>query len=216
MMSIFALGHSSTLFAATVAGCRTDTGLGVAIAASVVFVGVVAMTGRRRDWSWFAAAVFAVGLVHGLGLPTRLQTLGLPPDGLISRVLAFNVGVELGQLLAVTVIYLDATAVVRYLPRPLPAHLAPSVLIAAGLVAAVLVPITATDELPFAQGRSNVCTLYDHPAAYPAGTVRPSAFRAPGVTVDPAALGRVLAGGFAWFATGLRCPAARSTGWVRG
>ena len=44
------------------------------------------------------AMVFMFGLIHGFGLSTRLQELALGDDGLISRILAFNVGVELGQL----------------------------------------------------------------------------------------------------------------------
>jgi len=50
------------------------------------------------------AVLFTFGLVHGLGLSTRLQDLGLPYDGLAVRVLLFNVGVEIGQLTAIAVI----------------------------------------------------------------------------------------------------------------
>ena len=49
---------------------------------------------------------------HGLGLATKLQELGLHPDGLVANLLSFNLGVELGQILALTVIVL----VLRFFP----------------------------------------------------------------------------------------------------
>ncbi|WP_309235798.1 HupE/UreJ family protein [Amycolatopsis sp. SID8362] len=89
LISVFVLGHSTTLIAGTLAGWRVDaTVVDIVIALSLVFVGVV---------GWFGLGVFAFGLVHGLGLSTRLQDLGLPEDGLFGRVIAFNVGVEIGQ-----------------------------------------------------------------------------------------------------------------------
>jgi hypothetical protein len=47
--------------------------------------------------------VFLFGLIHGFGLSTRLQQLPLPTDGLVLRILSFNVGVELGQIAALLV-----------------------------------------------------------------------------------------------------------------
>ena len=44
--------------------------------------------------------VFVFGLIHGFGLATKLQELALDPNGLIGNLLAFNIGVEVGQLLA--------------------------------------------------------------------------------------------------------------------
>ncbi len=45
-------------------------------------------------------AVLGFGLVHGFGLATKLQALKLSAEGLVANMIAFNVGVELGQLLA--------------------------------------------------------------------------------------------------------------------
>jgi len=45
-------------------------------------------------------AVLVFGFFHGFGLATKLQDFSLSPDGLVPNMLAFNVGVELGQLLA--------------------------------------------------------------------------------------------------------------------
>jgi hypothetical protein len=45
-------------------------------------------------------AVFLFGLVHGFGLSTKVQDLTLADEGLVSNMLAFNIGVELGQFAA--------------------------------------------------------------------------------------------------------------------
>ena len=50
------------------------------------------------------AAVFLFGLAHGFGLSTKLQDLDLSSDGLVPNMLSFNIGVELGQIAALTVI----------------------------------------------------------------------------------------------------------------
>ena len=52
------------------------------------------------------AAVFLFGLIHGFGLSTRLQQLPLGQEGLVVRILSFNVGVEVGQILALTGMWL--------------------------------------------------------------------------------------------------------------
>ena len=51
-------------------------------------------------------AVFVFGLFHGFGLATKLQDLAISPEGLVTNMIAFNVGVELGQFLALAVILL--------------------------------------------------------------------------------------------------------------
>jgi hydrogenase/urease accessory protein HupE len=197
MLSLFALGHSSTLFTATVVGWRFDPlPVDVIIALSVAFVGVVALAGRPRDWTWFGAAVFALGLVHGLGLSTRLQALGLPQDGTIPRVLAFNVGVELGQLLAVVVVYAAGVLVARRVSWAALPRVTASVLVAVGAITAVVVPFTDPGELPFAAGRSDVCTVYDRPLDYPTGAATAPSFTEPGGSVEDGAYGRALAQDF--------------------
>lgn len=197
LLSIFAVGHSVTLFTATVAQWRVAPEIvDVTIALSVVVVGVIAAVGAPRDWSWFAALVFAFGLVHGLGLSTRLQALGLAQDGMISRVLAFNLGVELGQLLAVAVIFVAGNAVRDRVSWPALPRVAAGALITGGVVAAAVVPLTATDELPFAPGRSKVCTVYDHPAGFPVGSAGPAQpFTEPAAPVDPGAYGYAITRG---------------------
>lgn len=96
------LGHSTTLIVATLAGWRVNpTAVDAAIGLSVLFVGIVGVCGRPKSWRWFYLVVLGFGLLHGVGLSTRLQDLGLPEDGLLARVIAFNVGIEIGQLAAI-------------------------------------------------------------------------------------------------------------------
>lgn len=102
LITAFVVGHSTTLLLATLAGWRVNpTAIDAVIGLSVLFVGVVGVYGRPRSWGWFYLVVLGFGLLHGVGLSTRLQDLGLPKDGLLGRVIAFNVGVEIGQLAAI-------------------------------------------------------------------------------------------------------------------
>lgn len=106
LISLFVLGHSTTLLLATLAGWSLSAeAVDVVIALSVAYIGWRNLRGRPADWRCTGAIVFAFGLVHGLGLSTRLQELALPTGGaLVARILAFNLGVELGQMLALAVI----------------------------------------------------------------------------------------------------------------
>ena len=60
-------------------------------------------------------SLFVFGLFHGLGLTTKLRQLGLDDDGLLANLLAFNLGMELGQLAALlaTVVLLARVSVLR-------------------------------------------------------------------------------------------------------
>lgn len=69
MISLFALGHSTTLIIATMAGWQISATLvDVFIALSLVFVAVMGWLGRPKQWTWFGLSVLGFGLVHGLGL----------------------------------------------------------------------------------------------------------------------------------------------------
>lgn len=102
---LFAAGHSLTLIAASLAGWRVSPGaVDAVIALSVAYVGVFGWRGPPYPWRLFGAGVFGFGLIHGLGLATRFQDLGLPRDGRLPRLIAFNLGVELGQLVGIGVV----------------------------------------------------------------------------------------------------------------
>ena len=114
LISLFVAGHSLTLLVATLAEWKLDaTTVDVVIALSLVYVAVQGFRGRPENFRLFGSIVFGFGLVHGLGLSTRLQDLGLPDEGLVGRVLLFNIGVELGQLVALAVIVGLGTLLVR-------------------------------------------------------------------------------------------------------
>lgn len=98
-ISVFVLGHSLTLLTATLAGWEVNATLvDVIIIASVAVVGLFGMFGGVKQWDIFTAIVFGFGLVHGLGLATRFQALGVADDGRVWRLIAFNVGIEIGQV----------------------------------------------------------------------------------------------------------------------
>lgn len=142
LISLFVAGHSLTLLVATLAGWQLNAaGVDVVIALSLVFIGWRVLRGRPARWAPTLAAIFAFGLVHGLGLSTRLQELDLPAGGaLVARILAFNLGVEVGQLTALAVLVTVGYVVVDMLLADDLARgrrLAAGGLIATGLVAAL-------------------------------------------------------------------------------
>jgi hypothetical protein len=107
--SLFALGHSVTLLGAVLLGYRANPFIVDAIIGlSVVYKGFE-NTGGFRNLKWSLdprAAVLGFGLVHGLGLATKLQELRLSREGLAANLVAFNVGVEFGQIAALAVMVL--------------------------------------------------------------------------------------------------------------
>lgn len=112
-VSLFSLGHSATLLAGVFLGWRADPHLvDAAIGLSVVYKAFENLGGFRTLFGVQPdprAAVFGFGLIHGLGLATKLQALNLRPEGLLANLVAFNVGVELGQLLALSLILVAMT-----------------------------------------------------------------------------------------------------------
>jgi HupE / UreJ protein len=107
--SLFAAGHSITLLGAVLLGYKANPYLvDAVIGLSVVYKGFENIDGLKQvGWRLDTrAAVFAFGLVHGLGLATKLQELQLSPDGLAVNLIGFNLGVELGQLIALSAMVL--------------------------------------------------------------------------------------------------------------
>jgi hypothetical protein len=107
-VSLFSLGHSITLLTGVYFQIRVEPhlvdaviGLSVAWKALENLGGFRTLFGVQPDPR---VAVFGFGLIHGFGLATKLQALNLNPDGLLANLLAFNVGVEIGQGLALLVI----------------------------------------------------------------------------------------------------------------
>ena len=110
-VSLFSLGHSLTLILGVLGELNVNPYLVDAIIGfSVIYKGFDNLNGFQTAFGAEPpderAAIGIFGLFHGLGLATKLQELGLHPDGLVANLLSFNLGVELGQILALTVIVL--------------------------------------------------------------------------------------------------------------
>ncbi len=103
-VTLFAIGHSVTLMYGVLAGVHANPYLIDALIGVSVVYKALDNLGAFERWFGFRpdtrAAVLIFGLAHGFGLATKLQEFKLSPDGLVGNIVAFNVGVELGQLLA--------------------------------------------------------------------------------------------------------------------
>lgn len=103
-VSLFALGHSTTLLA----GVYFGTGVSAYLIDAIIGLSIVykALDNLGAYQRWFGVqpntkvATLVFGLFHGFGLATKIQEFEVSSDGLLPNLLAFNVGVEMGQLLA--------------------------------------------------------------------------------------------------------------------
>jgi hypothetical protein len=103
-VTLFAVGHSATLLLGVLGDVPADPYIiDAVIGLSIVYK---ALDNLDAFNTWFGrspnqkAAVLVFGFFHGLGLATKLQELGLSREGLVTNLVSFNVGVEIGQLLA--------------------------------------------------------------------------------------------------------------------
>ncbi|MBY5673349.1 HupE/UreJ family protein [Rhizobium leguminosarum] len=107
-VSLFAVGHSTTMLLGVYYGWNVSSYLiDAIIGLSVVYKALDNLGAYQR---WFGVqpntkvATLIFGFFHGLGLATKILEYDIAEDGLIPNLLAFNVGVEIGQLIALTVI----------------------------------------------------------------------------------------------------------------
>src|SRR5687767_4945501 len=112
-VTLFAVGHSSTLLFGVLTGISVSPYLiDAIIGLSVVYKALDNLGAYRR---WFGvqpdtrAATLIFGLFHGFGLATKIIDFEMARDGLVPNLLAFNVGVEIGQLLALSAILVFMT-----------------------------------------------------------------------------------------------------------
>jgi hypothetical protein len=105
-VSLFTIGHSVTLLVGVLGGVRANPFLIDAIIGfSVVYKAFENMDGFKRFLGFqpnTRIAVLVFGLFHGFGLATKLQEFALSQNGLVANIVSFNVGVEIGQGLALT------------------------------------------------------------------------------------------------------------------
>ncbi|EPK5020226.1 MULTISPECIES: HupE/UreJ family protein [Pseudomonadaceae] len=103
-VTLFAVGHSVTLLF----GVLTNISISSYVIDAIIGFSVVYKSldnlGAFQRWFGYRpdtrAATLIFGLLHGFGLATKIQEFEISPDGLIANLIAFNVGVEIGQLLA--------------------------------------------------------------------------------------------------------------------
>jgi len=112
-VSLFTLGHSLTLLAGVLGGIHVNSFLiDAIIGLSVVYKAFDNMDGFKRFLGFepnTKLAVLIFGLFHGLGLATKLQELDLSKNGLLTNIISFNIGVEIGQVLALTAVLIALT-----------------------------------------------------------------------------------------------------------
>jgi len=104
-VTVFTIGHSITLTGATLMGIRADEHLiDAVIALSVLYKGFENLDGFKSFFNVKSPnllfMVFIFGLIHGFGLSTRLQSFDIGNSQIVAKILSFNIGVELGQVLA--------------------------------------------------------------------------------------------------------------------
>lgn len=137
-VSLFAIGHSTTMLA----GVYFNFGINSYLIDAIIGLSIVykALDNMGAYQRWFGiqpntkAATLIFGFFHGFGLSSKILDYEISPDGLLPNLLAFNVGVEVGQLLA-----LGAILIVMGFWRKTPsflkhAYTANTVMMAAGFL----------------------------------------------------------------------------------
>lgn len=112
-VTLFAIGHSTTLLVGVLTGVTVSAYLIDAIIGLSVVYKALDNLGAFRRWFGFQpntkAATLVFGLFHGFGLATKILEFQISPNGLFPNLIAFNVGVEIGQLLALSAILIAMT-----------------------------------------------------------------------------------------------------------
>lgn len=107
-VSFFTIGHSTTLLLGVMANLSINAYLiDAIIALSIVYKGFDNLGGFKQFFGFqpnTKMAVLIFGLFHGLGLASKLQELSLGRDGLFTNLIGFNIGVEIGQFLALVIV----------------------------------------------------------------------------------------------------------------
>lgn len=112
-VSLFAIGHSTTMLA----GVYFGFGINSYVIDAIIGFSVVykALDNLGAFPLWFGvqpstkAATLIFGFLHGFGLASKILDYGISPDGLVPNLLAFNVGVEIGQLIALAAMLIVMT-----------------------------------------------------------------------------------------------------------
>lgn len=107
-VTLFAVGHSVTLLTGVLMNVSVSAYIIDAIIGFSIVYKALDNMGAYQRWFGFQPstkiATLVFGLFHGFGLATKILEYKISPDGLIPNLFAFNVGVELGQLIALGLI----------------------------------------------------------------------------------------------------------------
>jgi hypothetical protein len=104
-VSLFAVGHSITLLFGVLAGVHVSPYLIDAIIGLSICYKALENLGKLNLLDP-KVAVFGFGLVHGFGLSTKLQDLALSSNGLVPNMIFFNIGVEIGQVIGLVLLFI--------------------------------------------------------------------------------------------------------------
>ena len=119
-MTGFTIAHSLTLGLAALDLVRLpQRAVEAAIALSIVFLAVEIVKGPRDTLTWRrpVAVAAAFGLLHGLGFANVLREIGLPDGNFVGALVAFNIGIEIGQVIFAGLVFAALLAVRRILDR---------------------------------------------------------------------------------------------------
>ncbi len=112
-VTLFAVGHVITLLGGVLMEISVSAYLIDAIIGFSVAYKALDNMGAFQRWFGFQpntkVATFGFGLIHGFGLATKLLDYQLQPDGLLVNLISFNIGVEIGQVLALAAILIAMT-----------------------------------------------------------------------------------------------------------
>ena len=112
-VTLFAVGHVITLLSGVLMQISVSAYIIDAIIGFSVVYKALDNMGAFQRWFGFQpntkAATFIFGLFHGFGLATKILDYELPMDGLLANLISFNIGVEIGQILALTGILIAIT-----------------------------------------------------------------------------------------------------------
>lgn len=112
-VTLFAVGHSTTLLLGVLANIHASAYLVDAmIGFSVVYKALDNLGALRKIVGFVPnqkGAVLVFGFFHGFGLATKIQEMSISRDGLLTNLVSFNVGVEIGQFIALSLILIAMT-----------------------------------------------------------------------------------------------------------
>jgi len=107
-VSLFTVGHSVTLLGGVLGGIHANSHIVDAIIGlSIVYKAFENLGGFKHVFGFepnSRIAVLVFGLFHGFGLATKLQEFALPAQGLVTNIVSFNVGVEIGEFLTLSLV----------------------------------------------------------------------------------------------------------------